>query len=308
MSEAEHYHTPVLLQPCIEGLKMRPNGVYVDCTLGGGGHFRQIVAGLSGEGVAVGLDRDKSSHTWVESRLPVTDARIVLVRAPFSELKTALAANCIYKVDGVLFDLGVSSRQFDAGDRGFTYRVDSPLDMRMDQSRGVTAAELISISNEAELAAILGRYGDVIGPGKMARFIKAGDKIETSGQFVRVLEKAYGKEISYKVLSKIFQALRIAVNGELEELAFSLNQAVDVLVPGGRLVVMSYHSLEDRIVKNFIRDLAGGCTCPPQNPYCDCHNPMILRRVTKKAIEPDIKEVSNNPRARSAKLRIAEKV
>ncbi len=308
VADTGFYHEPVLLQECLSGLNIRPNGIYVDCTMGGGGHFSAIAQKLSAEGTALGIDRDDAAHAWVRARLPETGARIILAKAPFSQLSTVLEREGIAAIDGVLFDLGVSSHQFDEASRGFTYRADAPLDMRMDRSTGLTAAELIAISDEQALAAILGGYGDVIGPLKMARLIKAGGAIETSGQLVRVLEKAYGKEISYKVLSKIFQALRIAVNGELDELKVVLAAATNALALGGRLVVMSYHSLEDRIVKNFLRDNEGGCVCPPEQPFCSCNNPPLLKRITRKAIEATHEEISHNSRARSAKLRIAEKV
>ena len=302
------YHEPVLLDECIEGLNIRPDGTYVDCTLGGGGHFSHIVNHLSAKGTAVGIDRDDAAHDWVKSHLSSSDSKVVLCKSPFSKVSDALDKEGMGSVDGALFDLGVSSKQFDDADRGFTYRADTALDMRMDRSSGKTAAELIEEMPEDELARVLGEFGEVQNPRRMAGVIKAAPSIKTSGDLLKALEAGYGKELSYKVLSKIFQALRIAVNGELDELGTGLSAVADRLNVGGRLVVISYHSLEDRIVKNFLRDKEGHCECPPELLTCRCGCKAELKRISRKAIVASAAEIARNPRARSAKLRIAEKV
>lgn len=311
MNGKNEYHVPVLLQESIDGLTIKPDGVYLDGTVGGGGHFQQIVQRLHTEGTAIGIDRDRAAIEWVSGTIKNEKVKIILERSKFSEFDEVLQKHGIVKVDGILLDLGVSSYQLDQKQRGFTYKDNAPLDMRMNIDDQRTAAELIKKASHEELTAILSKYGEIRNAGRMAhaieRFLKK-DTILTSDALKRCFEQEYGKELSYKVLSKVFQAFRIAVNNELDELHIFLEKSSDHLVSGGRLVVISYHSLEDRIVKQFFHRAENPCTCAPHIPYCRCRKRPLMKRITKKVCRPSPREIETNPRARSARLRIAEKI
>jgi 16S rRNA (cytosine1402-N4)-methyltransferase len=305
------YHVPVLLAESMEALAVRPGGVYLDATAGGGGHLREIIARLKDSGTAIGIDRDPEAIGWISAQISRGAATVILEQSQFSRFDSVLARHNIGAIDGMLLDLGVSSRQIDAQERGFSYMKQSDLDMRMDPSAGFTAAELCARWSEEELAHVLRTYGEITNPLRMARAIKACGKrrlLRTSIDLVTCLRNEYGPSLPVKVIAKVFQALRIAVNDELAELRACLSLAVSKVKKGGRIVVISYHSLEDRIVKNFFRDGEQGCVCPPVLPRCVCGKKILLKRLNKKVIIPSVAEVESNPRSRSARLRAAEMV
>lgn len=304
------YHLPALLAETLEGLAVRCDGVYLDGTLGGGGHFGAIVARLDERGTAVGLDRDPDALDNARRTMAGHKARVVLEQERFSRFDTVLQRNGIDGLDGALLDLGVSSHQIDTPDRGFSYQADGPLDMRMDTTRGVTAAQLIRDSDMATLTRILAEYGEVRNAGRMAAVLCAcasKGELQTTSGLRHCLEAEYGP-LEPSILAKVYQALRIAVNGELDELQEFLGKITGALKTGGRLAIISYHSLEDRLVKNAIRDRGGRCSCPPHQPICTCARRVELKRVTTKAVQAGAEEISRNRRSRSARLRVAQKV
>jgi len=299
---ADEYHDPVLLQACLEGLNIRPDGVYVDVTFGGGGHSKAILERLGPFGRLIAFDRDRDAWTNAPE-----DERFTLVKADFRWLKNHLRFLHMLPVDGLLADLGVSSHQFDTGARGFSFRFDGPLDMRMDHRAKRNAAQLLRDLDEPALTAMLRDYGEVDGAHRVARQLakaNAETRIATTYQLVEALKPVTprGRESSF--LAQVFQALRIAVNDELGALEALLKWSAEVIKPGGRLVVMSYHSLEDRLVKNWMRsgDLGGVETKDLYGNRTRPFNPS-----SNKAIQPTDREVAMNPRARSARLRIAER-
>jgi 16S rRNA (cytosine1402-N4)-methyltransferase len=305
------YHIPVLLQESMEALAIKTDGVYVDATAGGGGHLRELAARLDSRGTAVGIDRDPDAIARCKAHLGSVQPTVILEQSPFSRLDMILKSHGLSAIDGLLLDLGVSSHQIDDGPRGFSYMQDAKLDMRMDPSQGISAAEFLAASDEHELARILSSYGEIRNPMRMARaFVRyaAHKAMNTSGDVRQCLTEEYGPALPIKVIAKVFQAVRIAVNNELSELAACLGHAVSYVKKGGRIVIISYHSLEDRIVKNFIRDNEQPCRCPQSIPYCICGKKILLKRINKKVIIPTDIEVQSNPRARSARMRVAEKV
>ncbi|MEW6574381.1 MAG: 16S rRNA (cytosine(1402)-N(4))-methyltransferase RsmH, partial [Bacillota bacterium] len=305
-------HKPVMLREVVESLSVKADGVYVDCTVGGGGHAEGILRLLGPEGTLIGLDRDPEALAAARVRLG-SDPRVRLVRADFGRLASVMAEIGITQVDGVVYDLGVSSYQFDNPARGFTYWEDVPLDMRMDPEGPVTAAHLVNTLSARELAQIIREYGEEKWAGRIADFIvmeRAVRPIRTTGELVEVIKKAVpasARRMGPHPARRTFQALRIAVNRELSVLKESLPQAVALLKPGGRLVVLSYHSLEDRIVKEFIWAAQAACVCPPGTPVCICGKKRQLVSVTKRPRTPTGEELGRNPRSRSAKLRVAER-
>lgn len=295
------YHIPVLLNECIEGMAVRPDGVYVDVTYGGGGHSAAILEKLT-TGRLVAFDQDVDALANVPD-----DERLIFVQHNFKYLKNFLAYYGINQVDGVLADLGVSSHDFDEAGRGFSFRFDGALDMRMNQTATRTAADVVNTYAEADLIRIFRNYGELKNARKTAAKIvsaREAKPIESTVQLKNILEDLVPPKAGSKFLAKVFQALRIEVNRELEVLQHLLADACDVLKPGGRLVVMSYHSLEDRLVKNFIQ--TGGFDKQVEKDFYG--NPLTKMKSIGKLIVPDNNEVEQNPRARSAKLRIAEKV
>ncbi len=305
------YHIPVMVKESIAGLAIKPKGIYLDGTLGGGGHFRVIVKSLDSGGTAVGIDRDRDALEWVRKHLDTPACTVILEQCTFSQFDSILRKNDIQFLDGILLDLGVSSHQLDEIRRGFMYKENAPLDMRMNQRDLVTAAQVLGESTRESLQHILHEYGEVRNAARMANTIVEYAKentIATSDDLRACLEREYGSPIKYKVLSKVFQALRIAVNHELEELHTCLVKAVNYLKTGGRLVVIAYHSLEDRIVKNFIHTCEQKCECPPEEPVCRCKKVTLLKRINRKVLRPSYNEILKNNRARSARMRIAEKV
>ena len=307
-------HKPVLLDECLEALAIRPDGVYLDGTLGRAGHSLEILRRLTAGGRLIGLDRDGTALEAARVRLAEYADRVTLVHSNFSRLAEVLDDLHIDAVDGMLFDLGVSSPQLDDSTRGFSYMADAPLDMRMDQSGGMTAAEVVNQWPQEELRRILFEYGEErYAPAVAGAIVRARDKrpIETTLELVEVVKGAMPPAAlreKQPPAKRTFQAIRIAVNDELGAVEDMLGKAVDLLNPGGRLAVITFHSLEDRIVKTAMAEAARGCTCPPEFPVCICGKKPRVRLVTRKPIVPGAAELEENPRARSAKLRVAEKL
>lgn len=299
----ETYHIPVMLDECIEALDINPNGIYVDLTMGGGGHTREILAHLGAKGHLYSLDQDPDA----ENNAP-QDERHTFVASNFRFVRGALRHRGVEQVDGILADLGVSSHHFDAKHRGFSFRGNAPLDMRMNTREGRTAADIVNTYTNDALAKIFSEYGELDTTWKIANCIeraRAEKPITTTAELVEAVKPCTPPKDEAKFLTKLFQALRIELNGEMEALKMALEQSLKLLKPGGRLVVMSYHSLEDRIVKNFMRsgntegiiekDFFGRATTP-------------FKVITRKAIVPSNEEIETNPRSRSAKLRVAERI
>jgi len=307
------FHQPVLVDKVIEFLNLETGKVYMDATVGGGGHAGAILSECGPFGEVICIDRDphaiEAARKWL-TRFP--ESRYQLIQRNFSHLTEVLSELQTPRVDGVLFDLGVSSFQINEAERGFSFDNDgAPLDMRMSPSIEVTARDLVNDSGTSELAHIFRKYGEENHSYKIARAIEQARKtrpIETSGDLIKVIERVTSGTDIVKTKARIFQALRIQVNNELDALKVALKQAVDCLNPGGRIVVISYHSLEDRIVKNFFRDMERGCTCPPDFPYCVCNGTQKLSILTRKLVRPAAKEIKQNSRSRSAKLRAAKRI
>lgn len=298
----------------IRFLAPRPGGIYVDGTVGGAGHARRILDASAPDGMLIGFDRDAEAIAAATERLAPYGARVKLIHNNFSSIGLALAGLGIDKVDGFLLDLGVSSHQLDSKERGFSFQADAPLDMRMNAAAGVTAADLVNELPEKELADLIWEFGEERWARRIAAFIvKAREvaAIETTLQLVDVIKGAIPRakwEERLHPATRTFQALRIAVNEELTSLEAGLSEGVQFLARGGRAVVISFHSLEDRIVKNAFRRLAQGCVCPKDFPRCVCNNQSQLRILTGKPAVPGENEIAANPRARSARLRAAEKL
>lgn len=305
-------HKPVLLEECIQALNIRPDGIYLDGTLGRAGHSREIARRLT-TGRLICVDRDQAALDAAQERLGEWMDKVTLVHSNFDQLDAILDGLHLAGVDGMLFDLGVSSPQLDDGERGFSYRTDAPLDMRMDRSEGLTAAQVVNTWPQEELRRILSQYGEErYAPTIAAAIVRRRQErpIETTLELVDVIKSgmpARALKEKQHPAKRSFQAIRIAVNGELDALPPMLEAAVDGLNPGGRLAVITFHSLEDRIVKRTLADLAKGCTCPPEFPVCVCGRKPRVRLVNRKPVTADGAELADNPRARSAKLRVAEK-
>ena len=306
------YHTPVLLKEVVNQLAPHRGGLYVDCTVGGGGHAREILCACGSEGQLVGLDWDEQAIMASRERLREFGARVQLVRANYVELERVLMSLGVTTVDGVLFDLGVSSRQFDAPERGFSFQREGPLDMRMSRPFGATARDVLRTASLEELARIFHVYGEEKRARAIARKIvseREHGSLETTTQLARLVERVLGpKRGTIHPATRVFQALRIAVNNELDNLKRGLEVATRFLKSGGRLAVISFHSLEDRIVKQFFVEQSSGCICPTDLPACACGRKQVLRIMTRKPVTSGETEIRANPRARSAKLRVAEKL
>ena len=312
MEEKDYGHQPVLLEECLQALDIRPEGVYLDGTLGRAGHSLEILRRLKG-GRLIGIDRDMTAIAAARERLAEFGDRVTLVHSNFSEIGDVLRDLGVSGVDGMLFDLGVSSPQLDEAHRGFSYMQDAPLDMRMDETAALDAFQVVNNWGEEELRRILYDYGEERYAPQIARAIvrRRGERpIATTLELVEVIRSAMpGAALREKQhpAKRSFQAIRIAVNGELDALPPMLHGAVEWLNPGGRLAVITFHSLEDRIVKQTMRELATGCTCPPEFPVCVCGKKPKLKLITRKPIVSGPEELERNPRARSAKLRVAER-
>ena len=303
------YHLPVMVQEVVEGLVADPNGAYMDATAGGGGHSLALLKQLGAKGRLIAVDRDREAVEATRARL-AADERAVVWQGNFAELGVVLAREEIGSLSGVLFDLGVSSHQIDEADRGFSYQEDGPLDMRMDPGVGQTAAELIATRSEAELAGLIVQYGEERQARRIARSIRRHlslGPLETT-RALRQAIAATGPQILNKTLARVFQALRIAVNDELGQLAMGLDVGEASLKPGGRLAVIAYHSLEDRLVKQRFAVLERGCICPPRVPVCICGRKPSFKKVGPKLRRASEEELRVNRRARSAILRIYEKI
>lgn len=309
----EYGHVSVLLNECITNLNIKPDGIYVDGTLGMGGHSFQIASRLT-SGTLYCIDRDISAIQRASERLKPYSDRICFLHGNFCEMKPMLNERGVSGVDGILLDLGVSSPQLDESERGFSYMLDAPLDMRMNRDEGVTAYDLVNTADENTLNRILWDYGEE----KYARRITCSiltarlkKPIETTTELVEIIRSAMPSAAlreKQHPAKRTFQAIRIAVNDELESVSKAMDSAPDILNPGGRLCVISFHSLEDRIVKNAIARAENGCTCPREAPICTCGFIRTMKSVSRKPIVPTEEELQDNPRSRSAKLRVAERV
>ena len=314
MEEINYGHKPVLLHECLDALAIRPDGVYLDGTLGRAGHSLEIVRRLTAGGRLIALDRDETAIEAAQRRLADYMDRVTLVHSNFSALDDVLRELGVRGVDGMLFDLGVSSPQLDDAARGFSYKQDAPLDMRMDESASYTARELVNTVSYEELKRILYEYGEERYAPAIAKKIcayRAEKPIETTlelADLIRSAMPAAALREKQHPAKRSFQAIRIAVNDELASVDRMIRGAVPKLNRGGRLAVITFHSLEDRIVKNGFAQFAKGCTCPPDFPVCVCGKTPDIKLVNKKPILPTQQEIDENPRARSAKLRVAEKI
>jgi 16S rRNA (cytosine1402-N4)-methyltransferase len=301
-------HVPVLYRETVEGLAPCAGERYVDCTAGSGGHAAGILEACAPDGALLALDTDPEAIGRTQIRLQPYGARARVVQANFRDLERVVEQAGWEQIDGVLFDLGVSSVQLGVAGRGFSFQLDGPLDMRMDPSRSPSAAELVNSLDETELASIFRQYGEEPLARRIATAIvreRSSRRIETTARLADLIARTKGRRGRIHPATMVFQALRIAVNGELESITLALPQAVRLLRPGGRLAVIAFHSLEDRIVKRYLHEEAKECRCPPRQPICTCNRQPLLQLVNRHAIMAGESEVLGNPRARSARLRIA---
>ncbi len=312
MAEQVFSHVSVLLHECMDALCIKPDGIYIDGTAGGGGHSHEIASHLT-TGKLIALDRDMSAVRAASARLEKFGERAQVVHSNFSEMARVCRELGIDGVDGVLLDLGVSSYQLDTADRGFSYMADAPLDMRMNREDELDAYTVVNTYTEQELKRIIYDYGEErFAPRIAARIVKARENapIRTTGELVDIIKAAMpaaAKEGGHHPAKRTFQAIRIEVNGELSVIEPTIRDAVSLLKPGGRIAIITFHSLEDRLVKQTFASLASGCTCPRDFPVCVCGKKPIVDIVSKKPILPSQQELTINPRSRSAKLRVAEK-
>ena len=308
----EFKHIPIMLEPVLEGLDIKENGIYVDGTLGGAGHSSEIVARLGSEGRLIGIDQDRDAISAATKRL-ARYKNVVVVHNNYVNIRSVLEQLMICGVDGILLDLGVSSYQLDNGERGFSYREDAPLDMRMDRDAEYTAADIVNDYSEDELRRIISRYGEEKFAGRSASgIVKAREKqrIETTFQLNEIIKNAIpaaARRQGGNPSKRTYQAIRIELNKELSVLEEALSDMIDLLNPGGRLCIITFHSLEDRIVKNAFKEAENPCICPPEFPVCTCGRKSKGKVITRKPIVADDKELEMNPRSSSAKLRIFEK-
>ncbi|MDA8441601.1 MAG: 16S rRNA (cytosine(1402)-N(4))-methyltransferase RsmH [Peptococcaceae bacterium] len=308
----EFSHISVLLHEAVDLLQVVPGGIYVDCTLGGGGHSSEILRRLQGQGSLLAFDQDPRAIAAADARLNAIGTNYTLVQQNFARLASVLTTDYPQGVNGILFDLGVSSPQLDEAERGFSYMQDAPLDMRMDPSAELTAKDILNYWPEAELAKVLWDYGEERWSKRIAQFIiarRAHKPLETTGELVETIKAAIpagARRDGPHPAKRSFQAIRIAVNDELGVFARTLDMALQGLLPGGRIVVITFHSLEDRIAKEKFQVWAGKCSCPPEIPLCVCNAKTKVRILTRKPIVASEAELDLNPRARSAKLRGVE--
>lgn len=311
----EFNHTSVLLTETIDNLNIRPDGIYVDGTLGGGGHAREVLRRLSGGGRLIGIDQDADAIAAAGERLREFSERLTMIRGNYADMKEELARIGITGVDGIVLDLGVSSFQLDTPQRGFTYRVeDAPLDMRMDQRAEVSARDIVNGYSEGELYRIIRDYGEDRFAKNIAKHIVAARKsapIETTGQLNEIIAAAIPKKVAKTgghPAKRTYQAIRIACNRELDVLRDHLDEMIGLLNPGGRICIITFHSLEDRIVKTIFKTSENPCICPPDFPVCVCGNVSKGRVITRRPILPTDEEMEKNSRSKSAKLRVFEKI
>jgi len=310
----EFYHVPVLLKEAVDNLIWKNDGIYIDGTLGGAGHSEEILKRLGSGGRLIGIDRDINAIKAAEEKLRGYGDKKILVHSNFSEMESVLKNLGVDKVDGILLDLGVSSHQLDTPNRGFSYMQDAPLDMRMDITSTLSASQIVNNYSEEHLKEIIQNYGEERWASRIASFIvkKREEKpINTTGELVEIIKSAIpagARREGPHPAKRTFQAIRIAVNRELEEIENAIPSGINVLNKGGRMCIITFHSLEDRIVKDSFKKMANPCTCPPELPVCVCNKVPKIKIITKKPIVPGREEVENNPRARSAKLRVAERL
>lgn len=310
----EFHHVPVLLDETMTALAVKPGGVYVDCTVGGAGHSTEILRRSAPDGFLIGLDQDENALKAAEKRLAPFGERIRLVKSNFEHVAAVIERLGVGPVDGVLMDIGVSSHQLDEGERGFSYHHDAPLDMRMDRTRPFTAATLVNEWPEEEIARILWEYGEERWSRRIAQFIveaRQRKPVTTTGELVEIIKAAIpapARREGGHPARRSFQAIRIAVNDELGVLERGLEGAMSILKPGGRLAVITFHSLEDRIVKQSFNRWVRPCTCPPEVPVCVCGRKPLAQHVTRKPVTATRSELEQNPRSRSAKLRAVQKL
>ncbi len=310
----EFKHTSVLFDECMQGLKINPDGIYVDGTLGGGGHASGICESLSERGTLIGIDRDRDALNAASKRLEPYKCQKVFVQSNYSDIKDVLRDLNIEKIDGALLDLGVSSFQLDNPERGFSYMQDAPLDMRMSQDDDFTAYDIVNSYDSNELRNIIYTYGEERWASRIAEFVVKARKekpIESTGELVDIIKAAIpasARRDGPHPAKRTFQAIRIEVNDELGQLKRAIDEFCDVLKPGGRLCVITFHSLEDRIVKDIINKRVNPCTCPKEFPVCVCGKVGDISKKSNKPILPSAQEVDENPRSRSAKLRVCEKI
>jgi 16S rRNA (cytosine1402-N4)-methyltransferase len=309
----EFHHTSVLLNESVEALVTSRDGIYVDCTLGGAGHSTAIAGVLSERGWLIGIDQDPAAIKTAKDRLAGADCRVDIVQSNFRNLRGVLQELGIESIDGILFDLGVSSHQLDTPERGFSYMQDAPLDMRMDPEASLTAEQVVNHYSEQNLTEIITKYGEERWAKRIAQFIvkeRAVKPIRTTYELVEVIKKAIpaaARRDGPHPAKRTFQAIRIEVNDELGILRSTFETAIDCLKTGGRICIITFHSLEDRIAKQTLSDAAKACICPKEIPICVCQNKPKIK-LSRKPAAPSDEEVEKNPRARSAKLRVAEKV
>lgn len=302
-------HVPVLLDEVIEGLQAQRGGYFVDCNVGLGGHAAAILEKISPSGRLLGIDADPEAIRISQDKLGDYGEAVTLVNDNFVNLEAICRRYHFHPVDGILFDLGVSSLQLDTAERGFSFHLDAPLNMRFDPGQGLTASDIVNSFSEQELAKLIAKYGEERHSRRIARYIVQNRPIATTVELARLVEQASGgKRTKIHPATRTFMALRIAVNSELQNLEPTLTQTLNLLRPGGRLAVISYHSLEDRIAKQFMRCAASSCLCPPGTVICCCGHVPTLRLISRKVIKPTSLEMESNPRSRSAKLRIAERL
>lgn len=313
MSESKFSHVSVLLHECMDGLDIKPDGIYVDGTAGGGGHSFEIASRLD-SGLLIAIDRDEAAIKAASTRLAPLGKRATVVKSNYSEVESVCHGLGIEKIDGLLLDLGVSSYQLDTAERGFSYNADAPLDMRMDKDSPFSAYNVVNEYSADELKKVIYNYGEERFAPRIASAIvkyRETKPVETTGELVDIIKGAIpaaAREGGHHPAKRTFQAIRIEVNGELSIIEPTIKAAVDMLRPGGRIAIITFHSLEDRIVKQTFADLASGCTCPKNFPVCVCGKKPKVKVVSRKPILPSAEELEVNPRSRSAKLRVAEKI
>jgi 16S rRNA (cytosine1402-N4)-methyltransferase len=310
----EFKHIPIMLNECLDGLNIKPNGIYVDGTIGGAGHSNEILKRLDSDGLLIGIDKDVDAIKASTERLSKISNNFKIVKDDFKDFDNILSSLNIDKVDGVLLDLGVSSYQLDNAERGFSYREDAKLDMRMDKSQKLSAYEVVNYYNYEELSNVIYKYGEERFSRQIAsKIVKLREEkpIETTLELANIVESCYPKKLLFKggsVAKKTFQAIRIEVNGELTKLDEVLHSMVNHLNKGGRICVITFHSLEDRIVKDAFKEMSTDCICPPSAIICVCHHKASIKLINRKPLVPSEEEQKINSRSTSAKLRIIEKL
>lgn len=311
MEIKENYHIPVLYKETLDNLVINPDGVYVDCTLGGGGHSEGILSRLSEKGRLICIDQDQAAIDYAKERLKEYQGKFQIFKDNFKNIDTVIYMAGYDKVDGILMDIGVSSKQLDDGERGFSYKYSARLDMRMDKSSPLSAYEVVNEYSEEELRRIIFEYGEERYARKIAKWIvedRSQKAIETTEELAKLVAKAIPGKHKKHPAKKTFQAIRIEVNKELDVLTEAMDKGIKMLKTKGRMAIITFHSLEDRIVKNHFRDLTVECICPKEIPICMCNHKATVKLITRKPIEPSNDEVDENNRAHSSKLRVCEKL